>query len=93
MNTYACEQVLQLKPEEGKTTVSFDKLVVNDSDISTAKDNVAEALNTSLCAMSSDRNKLVICGFCNKVFHNASGFTAEVRKKDCKAYGQTCNKC
>ena len=42
MNTYTCEQLLQLKPEEGKTTGSFDKLVGADSEISTAKDNVAE---------------------------------------------------
>ena len=86
-DTYICEQLLQLKPEEGKTTVGFEKLVGAASHISTAKDNVAAASNTSVCAMSSDRNKAVICGFCNTVSHNASGFTEEVREKHCKAYG------
>ena len=56
-DTYTREQLYQLKPEEGKTTVSFETLVDAASEISTAKDNVAEASNTSLCAMSGDRNK------------------------------------
>ena len=59
-----------------------------------AKDNVAEARNTSVCAMSGDKNKTnAICGFCNNTSHNANGFSEEVRKKLCKAFGQTCNKC
>ena len=92
-DTYTREQLYQLKPEEGKTTVSFSKLVDAASEISSAKDNVAEASNTSVCAMSGDRNKAyAICGFCNTIAHNANGFTEEVRKKYCKAYGQTCNK-
>ena len=84
-DTYTCEQLFQFKPEEGKTTISFKKLVCSASEIPTAKANVAEVLNTSVCAMSTNRNK--------PVSHNASGFTGEVRKKHCKAYSQTCNKC
>ena len=40
-DTYTREQLYQIKPEEGKTTVSFVKLVAAASEISTAKDNVA----------------------------------------------------
>ena len=93
-DTYTREQLYQLKPAEGKTTVSFEKLVDAASEISTAKDNVAEASNTSMFAMSGDKNKAnAICGFCNTTSHNANKFTEEVRKKFCKTYGQTCNKC
>ena len=85
-DNYTRELLYQIKPDEGKTTVSFVKLVAAASEISTAKDNVAEASNTSVCAMSGDRNKAAaICGFCNTIAHNANGFTEEVRKKYCKA--------
>ena len=87
-DTYISEQLYQLKPAEGKTTVSFEKLVDAASEISTAKDNVAEASTTSMCAKAN-----TICGFCIKISHNANGFTEEVWKKFCKAYGKTCNKC
>ena len=64
------------------------------SEISTAKDNVAEASNTSMFAMSGDKNKAnAICGFCNTTTHNANGFSKEMRKKYCKACGRTCDKC
>ena len=47
-----------------------------------------------MCAMSGDKNKTnAICGFCNPISQNANGFTDEVQKTFCKAYGQTCNKC
>ena len=84
-DTYTCEQLFQFKPEEGKTTISFKILVSAASEIPTAKANVAKVLNTSVCAMSTERNK--------PVSHNASGFTGEVRKKHCKVYSQACNKC
>ena len=45
------------------TTVSFEKLVCAASEICTAKDNVAEAQNNTLCGISGDRNNAVICGF------------------------------
>ena len=93
-DTYTRKQLYQLKPAEGKTTVSFEKLVDAASEISTAKDNVAEASNTSMFAMSGDKNKAnAICGFCNTTSHNANGFSEEMRKKFCKAYGRTCDKC
>ena len=74
-DTYTCEQLFQFKPEEEKTTISFKKLVGAASEIPTAKANVAEVLNTSVCAMSTEK----------PVSHNASGFTWEVRNKHCKA--------
>ena len=64
------------------------------SEIFTAKDNVAEASHTSVCAISSDKNKArAICWFFNTTSQNANRFTEQVRKKFCKAYGVTCNKC
>ena len=86
-DTFTQEQLYQLKPEVGKTTVSFEKPMDAASEISIAKDNVVEARNTSVCAMSGDKNKT------NNTSHNANGFSEEVRKKLCKAFGQTCNKC
>ena len=56
--------------------MSFETLVDAASEISTAEDNVAEAGNTSMCAMSGDKNKAnSICGFFNTTSHNANGFT------------------
>ena len=47
--------------------------MVAASEISTDKDNVAEASNTSMCAMSGDKNKAnAIVGVCNTIFHNAN---------------------
>ena len=37
------------------TTVDFDKLVRAASEIATAKDNCAEASNTSVCGVSGDK--------------------------------------
>ena len=67
------------------TTVSFEKLVCAASEICTAKDNVAKGENTTLCGISGDKNNAVICGFCNTVAKNSSGFTEEVRKNTVKA--------
>ena len=94
-DTYTKEQLYQLKPVEGKTTVSFERLVDAASEIAVAKDNVAEASATSMCAMSgSDKFKAnATCGFCNSNSHNANGFTEEVCQKFCKAFGKTCDKC
>ena len=85
-DVYTRKQLFQLKPMREMTTVSFEKLVSTASEIATAKDNVAEALNTTISGISGDKNKAVICEFCN-----SSGFTEEVRKKQCKAWGQSCN--
>ena len=85
-----------MKPAVGKTTVSFEKLVDAASEIATAKDNVAEAGNTSICAMSGDKTKAPAtgnCGFCGTTSHNAHGFSDDMRKKYCKAYGRMCDKC
>ena len=82
-DTHTREQLYQLKPEEGKTTIDFETMVNAASEISTAKDNVAEASNTSVCAMSGDKNMAVIFGFCSTIAHNANGFTEEVGKKFC----------
>ena len=91
-DTYTSEQLYQLKPAQGKTTVSFEKLMDAASEISTAKDNVAEASTTSMCAISGDKAN-TICGFCITISHNANGFTEELWKKFYNAYGKTCNKC
>ena len=85
-DVYTRKQLFQLKPLGEMTTVTFEKLISTASEIATAKDNVAKALNTTISGISGDRNKTVICGFCN-----SSGFTEEVRKKLCKAWGQSCN--
>ena len=93
---YTKEQLYQMKPAVGKTTVSFEKLVDAASEIATAKDNETKAGNTSMCAMSGDKTKAPAtgnCGFCNTTSHNAHGFSDEMRKKYCKAYGRTCDKC
>ena len=95
-DSYTKEQLYQLKPEGGKTTVSFEKLVDAASEISVAKDNVAEASGTlSVRAMSAgDKTKTnATCGFCASKSHNENGFTEEVRRKFCKAFGKICDKC
>ena len=63
-DSYTKEQLYQLKPVGGKTTVSFEKLVDAASEIAVAKDNMAEASGTlSVCAMSAgDKcNMWVLC--------------------------------
>ena len=95
-DTYTKEQLYQLKPVGGKMTVSFERLVDAASEIAVAKYNVAEASGaSSMCAMSGgDKTKAnATCGFCNSNSHNANGFTEEVRRKFCKAFGKTCDKC
>ena len=68
-DVYTKEQLYQMKPEPGKTTVSFEALVSAASEIAVAKDNVAEASTTSVCAISvGDKNK--VCGFCNTLSHS-----------------------
>ena len=54
-DTYTKEQLYQLKPEAGKTTVSFERLVDAAPEIAFAKDNVAEASGSaSMCTVSVD---------------------------------------
>ena len=81
-DTYTKEQLYQLKPDAGNTTISFGKLVDAASEIAVAKDNVAEASGSaSMSAMSGgDKSKSnAKCGFCNSDSHNANGFNAEAR--------------
>ena len=58
-DTYTKEQLYQLNPETGKTTLCFERLVDAASEISLAKDNVAEASGSaSMSAMAGgDRSK------------------------------------
>ena len=91
-DVYTREQLFQLRPEAGKTTADFDKLVRAASEISTAKDNCAEASNTSVCVESGDKNNAKLCSNCNTSDHNSGGFSEEVRKKQCKAWGKECQK-
>ena len=67
------------------TTVSFAKLVCAASEIATAKDNDAEASNTTVCGVSGEKSNAAVCGYYNTVARNNSGFTEEGRKKHCKA--------
>ena len=88
-DTYTKEQLYQLKPETGKTTVSFERLVDAASEIAVAKDNVAEASGSvSMNAMSGgDKLKSnAKCGYCNTESHNANGLTSEAGQKFCKAF-------
>ena len=72
--------------------MSFEALTAAASEIAVGKDNVAEASLTSICAISGG-NKNKNCGFCNSNSHSDKGFTEEVRKKYCKAWNKTCEKC
>ena len=81
-DTYTKEQLYQLKPDAGNTTVSFGKLVDAASEIAVDKDNVAEASGSaSMSAMSGGDKSNAKCGFYNSESHNANGFTAEARQK------------
>ena len=55
-DVYMHKQLFQLWPEGGKTTANFNKLVSAASEIATAKDNCAAALNTNICGVSGDQN-------------------------------------
>ena len=59
----------------------------------TAKDNCAEAANTSVCCVSGDKNNAKLCSNCNTTDHSSSAFSEEVRKKLCKAWGKEYQKC
>ena len=54
-DVYTREQLFQLKQDGELTTVSFDKLVSAASEIATAKENCAEASNTTVCGISDDK--------------------------------------
>ena len=56
-------------------TVNFDKLVMAASEIATAKDNCAQAANTSVCGVSGDKNKSKLCENCNTTNQSSSGFS------------------
>ena len=65
-DTYTKEQLYQLKPEAGKTTVSFERLMDAAPEIAFAQDNVAEASGSaSMCTVSGgDKCKAnATCGF------------------------------
>ena len=81
-DVFKCEQLFKLLPDPGKTTVEFKKLVRAASERATAKDNCAEAANTSVCGVSGDKSKTKLCENCNTTNHSSSGFSEEVRKKD-----------
>ena len=57
-DVYTREQLFQLKPDGELTTVSFDKLVSAASEIATAKENCAEASNTTVCGISDDKKQV-----------------------------------
>ena len=90
-DSYTKEQLYQLKPVGGKTTVSFERLVDAASEIAVAKDNFAEASGTlSVCAMSAgDQTKTnATCGFCASKSQNENGYTEDVCRKFCRAFGK-----
>ena len=60
-----------MRPKAGKTTVDFDKLVRAASE-RTAKDNCAEASNTSVCGVSGNKNNAKLCSNCNTTDHSSS---------------------
>ena len=74
-DVYTREQLFQLQPDAGKSTIDFDKLVRIASEIATAKDNCAEAASTSVCAVSGDKNIAKLCSNCNTTDHSSSGFS------------------
>ena len=93
-DVYTMEQLYQMKPEPGKTTVSFERLVDAASEIAVAKDNVAEASGSaSMCAMSLGDKSKATCWYCNSNSHNENRFSEEVCRKFCKAFGKRCEKC
>ena len=93
-DSYTREKLFQMRPQAGKSTVEYDDLVKAASEIATAKENCAEAVNTSVCGMSGgEKFKKKQCGNCNTKNHNEAGFSEEARKKHCKAYGVECGKC
>ena len=65
-DTYTNEQLFQLKPEEGKKIVSFEKLVDAVSEISANNDNVAEVLNMYVEVASPDSMTKYFCILTNQ---------------------------
>ena len=71
-DVYMRKQLFHLRPKAGKTTVDFDKLVRAASEIATPKDNCAEALNTSVCGVSGNKNDAKLFSNCNTTDHSSS---------------------
>jgi hypothetical protein len=70
-DSYTREKLFQLRPEEGKTTVSFDVLISVASAIQQAKDNYQDAGSASMSKLSGQESggkKLNKCWHCNLTF-------------------------
>ena len=92
-DSYTRERLYQMKPDAGKSTVSFGKLVDTASEIAVAKDNAAESSGSvSMNKTSGGDKSKSKCGYCNTGSHNSSGFLTEARKKLCKAWVKKCDK-
>ena len=73
-HSYTREKRFQMRPKAQKFTLEFDKLVNAASEIATAKENCAQAINNSVCGMSGgEKFKKKQCGNCNTKNHNEAG--------------------